>query len=97
MKLDGSTIPKLEEFTEQHYTTMEWRKIDWKMVEKKTYVLQRKIAEAGLEGDMVKVKTYQRILTSSINARLLAIRLETMKVVYHKVRRLKLFNRIKNT
>lgn len=28
-------------------TKMEWTKIDWKMVEKKVQILQRKIAEAG--------------------------------------------------
>lgn len=61
----------------KRYEMIEWTKINWKDVEQKVYKLQCKIADATQRNEFAQISTYQRILVSSINARLLAVRIVT--------------------
>jgi len=53
---------------------MNWTKINWNRVDSKVLKLQRKITEAVKNKDFKKVAEFQRILTSSIDGRLLAVK-----------------------
>ncbi len=53
---------------------LKWRDIDWKKVEKFVFKLQKLIYRASSRGEIRKMRKYQRLLTKSYYARLLAVR-----------------------
>ncbi|NES05952.1 MAG: group II intron reverse transcriptase/maturase, partial [Okeania sp. SIO2F4] len=53
---------------------LKWKDIDWKRVEKNVFKLQKLIYRASMSGEIRKMRKYQRLLTSSYYARLLAVR-----------------------
>jgi RNA-directed DNA polymerase len=53
---------------------VEWRNIDWKKVQRHVFKLQRLIYKASSRGEHSKMRRYQKLLTKSYNARLLAVR-----------------------
>lgn len=53
---------------------LKWKDIDWKRVEKNVFKLQKLIYKASSRGEIRKMRKYQRLLTSSYYARLLAVR-----------------------
>ena len=53
---------------------VEWRNIDWKKVQRRVFKLQRLIYKASSRGEHSKMRRYQKLLTKSYNARLLAVR-----------------------
>ena len=55
-------------------STFKWRDIDWKRVEKNVYKLQKLIYRASSRGELRKMRKYQKLLTKSYYARLLAVR-----------------------
>lgn len=54
-----------------------WSGINWKKVEKSVYKLQKLIYRASSRGEISKMRKYQRLLTKSYYARLLAVRCVT--------------------
>ncbi|GGA15182.1 group II intron reverse transcriptase/maturase [Okeania sp. KiyG1] len=54
--------------------TLKWKDIDWKKVEKYVFKLQKLIYKASSRGELRKMRKYQRLLTKSYYARLLAVR-----------------------
>ncbi len=56
---------------------MNWHSINWKKVHKTVRRLQARIVKAMQEGNHGKVRALQWILTHSLSAKLLAIRLVT--------------------
>ena len=53
---------------------LKWQDIDWKRVEKNVFKLQKLIYRASSRGEISKMRKYQRLLTKSYYARLLAVR-----------------------
>lgn len=53
---------------------LEWHNIDWRVVDSRVRDLQIRIVKAVKEGRWNKVKTLQNLLTSSLPAKLLAVR-----------------------
>ena len=53
---------------------LKWKDINWKRVEKNVYKLQKLIYRASSRGEIRKMRKYQRLLTKSYYARLLAVR-----------------------
>ncbi len=53
---------------------LKWRDINWRRVEKNVYKLQKLIYRASSRGEIRKMRKYQRLLTKSYYARLLAVR-----------------------
>ncbi|NEQ72285.1 MAG: group II intron reverse transcriptase/maturase [Okeania sp. SIO2C9] len=53
---------------------LKWRDINWKRVEKCVFKLQKLIYRASSRGEIRKMRKYQRLLTKSYYARLLAVR-----------------------
>ena len=53
---------------------LKWRDINWKRVEKNVFKLQKLIYRASSRGEIRKMRKYQKLLTSSYYARLLAVR-----------------------
>ena len=53
---------------------LKWKDIDWKRVEKNVFKLQKLIYKASSRGEIRKMRKYQRLLTKSYYARLLAVR-----------------------
>ena len=51
-----------------------WQDIDWKRVEKNVFKLQKLIYRASTSGELRKMRKYQKLLTKSYYARLLAVR-----------------------
>ena len=51
-----------------------WKNIDWKRVEKNVFKLQKLIYKASSCGDVPMMRKYQKLLTKSYYARLLAVR-----------------------
>ena len=56
---------------------IQWRDINWKTVEKYVFKLQKLIYRASSRGEIRKMRKYQRLMTSSYYARLLAVRYAT--------------------
>ena len=56
------------------YTSVHWREIDWRTVNESVRRLQVRIVKAVEAGRWGKVKALQRLLTSSRNGKLLAVR-----------------------
>ncbi|OZH51318.1 DNA polymerase, partial [Hydrocoleum sp. CS-953] len=54
--------------------TLKWKDINWKRVEKNVFKLQKLIYRASSRGEIRKMRKYQRLMTSSYYARLLAVR-----------------------
>jgi RNA-directed DNA polymerase len=63
MALDISFVPEVE-----------WRNINWKVVERRVFKLQKLIFKASSRGEVSKMRKYQKLLTKSYYARLLAVR-----------------------
>ena len=57
------------------YPSLKWKDINWKRVEKNVFKLQKLIYRASSRGEMRKMRKYQRLMTSSYYARLLAVAL----------------------
>ena len=53
---------------------VEWRNINWKKVQRRVFKLQRLIYKASSRGEHKLMRRYQKLLTKSFNARLLAVR-----------------------
>ncbi len=53
---------------------LKWKDVKWKRVEKSVYKLQKLIYRASSRGEIRKMRKYQRLLTKSYYARLLAVR-----------------------
>ncbi|NEQ37360.1 MAG: group II intron reverse transcriptase/maturase [Okeania sp. SIO3I5] len=53
---------------------LKWRDINWRRVEKNVFKLQKLIYKASSRGEIRKMRKYQRLLTKSYYARLLAVR-----------------------
>ncbi|MDJ0517401.1 MAG: group II intron reverse transcriptase/maturase [Trichodesmium sp. MO_231.B1] len=53
---------------------LKWRDINWRRVEKNVFKLQKLIYRASNRGEIRKMRKYQRLLTKSYYARLLAVR-----------------------
>ncbi|NEP80614.1 MAG: group II intron reverse transcriptase/maturase, partial [Okeania sp. SIO3B3] len=53
---------------------IKWKDINWKKVEKYVFKLQKLIYKASSRGEIRKMRKYQRLLTKSYYARLLAVR-----------------------
>lgn len=60
-------VKKLTEYSD-------WRKIDWKTVERNVWKLQKRIYQAKVKGNQKLVKKLQRLLITSRSAKVLAIR-----------------------
>ena len=54
--------------------SLEWRNINWKLVQKRVFKLQKLIFRASSVGEFSKMRKYQKLLTKSYYARLLAVR-----------------------
>jgi RNA-directed DNA polymerase len=52
----------------------EWRSLNWKHIERRVFKLQRLIFKASSRGEVSKMRKYQKLLTRSYYARLLAVR-----------------------
>jgi RNA-directed DNA polymerase len=55
-------------------TTVEWRSINWRKLEKRVYKLQKRIYRASQRGDVKAVRRLQKMLMKSWSARALAVR-----------------------
>ncbi|NEP90689.1 MAG: RNA-directed DNA polymerase [Okeania sp. SIO2C2] len=53
---------------------LKWKDVNWKQVEKSVYKLQKLIYKASSRGEISKMRKYQKLLTKSYYARLLAVR-----------------------
>ncbi|NEQ36740.1 MAG: group II intron reverse transcriptase/maturase [Okeania sp. SIO3I5] len=53
---------------------LKWRDMNWRRVEKNVFKLQKLIYRASSRGEIRKMRKYQRLLTKSYYARLLAVR-----------------------
>ncbi|NEQ38803.1 MAG: group II intron reverse transcriptase/maturase [Okeania sp. SIO3I5] len=53
---------------------LKWKDINWRRVEKNVFKLQKLIYRASSRGEIRKMRKYQRLLTKSYYARLLAVR-----------------------
>ncbi|WP_287242410.1 MULTISPECIES: group II intron reverse transcriptase/maturase [unclassified Okeania] len=53
---------------------LKWKDINWKKVEKSVFKLQKLIYRASMSGEFRKMHRYQKLLTKSYYARLLAVR-----------------------
>ena len=53
---------------------IKWKDIDWKQVEIRVFKLQKLIYRASSRGEISKMRKYQKLLTKSYYARLLAVR-----------------------
>ena len=53
---------------------LKWKDINWKRVEKNVFKLQKLIYRASSSGEIHKMRKYQKLLTKSYYARLLAVR-----------------------
>lgn len=59
--------------TEQQ-TTVEWRQLDWRKLEKRVFKLQKRIYQASQRGDIKAVRKLQKTLIKSWSAKCLAVR-----------------------
>jgi RNA-directed DNA polymerase len=55
-------------------TTVEWKNINWKQIERKVFKLQKRIYKASERGDVKAVKRLQKTLSRSWSAKMLAVR-----------------------
>ncbi len=53
---------------------VEWRSLNWKNIERRVFKLQKLIYKASSRGEVSKMRKYQKLLTKSYYARLLAVR-----------------------
>ncbi len=63
------------ELTEEQFQNAgKWSDVDWNLVERKVYKLQKRIYKASQNGDVKKVRQLQKTLMRSWSARLLSVR-----------------------
>jgi RNA-directed DNA polymerase len=55
-------------------TTVEWKHINWRKLERRVYKLQKRIYRASQRGDTVTVRQLQKLLMKSWSAKALAVR-----------------------
>jgi len=55
-------------------STLKWKDIDWRRVEKNVFKLQKLIYRASYRGEIRKMHKYQKLLSKSYCSRLLAVR-----------------------
>ena len=55
-------------------STMEWRQVDWRKLEKRVFKLQKRIYQASSRGDVRAVRRLQKTLMRSWSAKMLAVR-----------------------
>ena len=67
---DSNDIPSLVSVN----PNIKWRDINWKQVEVRVFKLQKLIYRASSRGEISKMRKYQKLLTKSYYARLLAVR-----------------------
>ena len=67
---DSNDIPSLVSVN----PNIKWKDIDWKQVEIRVFKLQKLIYRASSRGEISKMRKYQKLLTKSYYARLLAVR-----------------------
>ena len=56
------------------YPSLKWKDINWKRALKNVFKLQKLIYRASTSGELRKMRKYQKLLTKSYYARLLAVR-----------------------
>ena len=54
--------------------TVEWNQINWRIVEKSVFKLQKRVYQASIDGDIRKLRRLQKTLLNSYYAKLLAVR-----------------------
>lgn len=60
-----------------------WNEVDWTLVQKRLFRQQSKVYKARIEGNLLKVRTIQKRILQSMDAKLTAVRLVTTKHQYH--------------
>ncbi|MGB7444581.1 MAG: group II intron reverse transcriptase/maturase [Coleofasciculaceae cyanobacterium] len=55
-------------------TTVEWRSINWRKLERRVYKLQKRIYQASIRGDVKALRRLQKTLMNSWSARALSVR-----------------------
>lgn len=55
-------------------TTVEWRSINWRKLERRVYKLQKRIYQASQRGDVKALRRLQKTLMNSWSARALSVR-----------------------
>ena len=60
--------------TESNLTTVEWKDIPWRKVERVVFKLQKRIFQASQRGDVRAVRKLQKTLINSWSAKVLAVR-----------------------
>ena len=73
-----------------------WNEINWTLVQKRISRQQRRIYKASMEGNKAKIHAIQRRIIASLDAKLLAVRLVTIKKNGHKQANSNLIKTISN-
>lgn len=60
--------------TELKSTTVEWKNIPWRKIERVVFKLQKRIFQASQRGDVKQVRRLQKTLINSWSAKVLAVR-----------------------
>ncbi|MDV3002569.1 MAG: hypothetical protein N5P05_004224 (plasmid) [Chroococcopsis gigantea SAG 12.99] len=60
--------------TSQVTEIVEWKKLDWKKIQKGVFKLQKRIYQASISGNIKRLRRLQKTLLRSWNAKLLATR-----------------------
>lgn len=60
-------------------TTLEWREIPWRKLERKIFKLQKRIYQASSRGDVKTVRRLQKLLMKSWSAKCIAVRRVTQE------------------
>jgi len=69
------TAPKYIELTEEQFKQdLDWSLVDWKLIERRVYKLQKRIYKASQSGNVQLQRRLQKTLMRSWSARLLAVR-----------------------
>ena len=60
--------------TGQETETVEWKKLNWKKIQKSIFKLQKRIYQASISGNIKQLRRLQKTMLRSRNAKLLATR-----------------------
>lgn len=55
-------------------STMEWRNVDWRKLEKRVFNLQKRIYQASSRGNVKAIRGLQKTMMRSWSAKMLAVR-----------------------
>ena len=70
----GVQMPKTDSIEDSGIKTQKWSDINWKIIEKRVFKLQKRIFQASSRDDVKTVRKLQKTLIKSWSARLLAVR-----------------------